>query len=58
MMRYYLCQVDKVSEPQKVKLEAGQRDDVVCVSALNGNGLIDFCDAVQEKLKVIRQYVL
>ncbi|KAF3447295.1 hypothetical protein FNV43_RR12478 [Rhamnella rubrinervis] len=43
--------VDKVSEPKKIKLEADQRGDVVCVSALNGNGLIDFCDAVQEKLK-------
>lgn len=52
-MHYYLCQVDKVSEPQKMKLEADQRDDVVCVSALKGNGLIDFCYAVQEKLKVL-----
>jgi GTP-binding protein HflX len=34
-------------------LEAEEREDVVCVSALNGEGLDEFCDAVQEKLKVV-----
>ncbi|KAL5557969.1 hypothetical protein UlMin_034180 [Ulmus minor] len=43
--------VDKVSNPEKVKLEAANRGDVVCISALNGDGLIDFCNAVHEKLK-------
>ncbi|XP_060673500.1 uncharacterized protein LOC107435477 isoform X2 [Ziziphus jujuba] len=43
--------VDRVSEPQKIRLEAEKRDDVVCISALNGDGLLEFCDAVQEKLK-------
>ncbi|KAJ4840114.1 hypothetical protein Tsubulata_035324 [Turnera subulata] len=43
--------VDKVSDPQKLKLEAENEKDVVCVSALNGDGLQEFCNAVQEKLK-------
>ncbi|XP_031269016.1 uncharacterized protein LOC116127493 [Pistacia vera] len=43
--------VDRVSDPQKIKLEAEKREDVVCISALSGNGLDEFCNAVQEKLK-------
>ncbi|XP_024030298.1 uncharacterized protein LOC21404746 [Morus notabilis] len=43
--------VDKVASPETVKLEANKRDDVACISALNGDGLLDFCNAVQEKLK-------
>ncbi|KAL9445962.1 hypothetical protein AB3S75_013774 [Citrus x aurantiifolia] len=43
--------VDKVCDPQKVKLEAQKREDVVCISALSGNGLDEFCSVVQEKLK-------
>ncbi|KAF7817600.1 GTPase HflX [Senna tora] len=43
--------VDKSSDPQKVRLEAEKRDDVICISALNGDGLPEFCNAVQEKLK-------
>lgn len=43
--------VDKARDPQKIKLEAEKREDVVCISALNGEGLHEFCDAVQEKLK-------
>ncbi|XP_034677310.1 GTPase HflX isoform X2 [Vitis riparia] len=43
--------VDKASNPQKIKLEAEKREDVVCISALNGDGLNEFCNAVQEKLK-------
>ncbi|XP_038897541.1 GTPase HflX [Benincasa hispida] len=42
--------VDKVSDPQHIRLEADKRD-VVCVSALSGDGLDEFCDAVQGKLK-------
>jgi GTP-binding protein HflX len=33
-------------------LEAERKQDVVCVSALNGDGLEEFCNAVQEKMKV------
>lgn len=47
-----LGQVDKVRDPQMVKLEAQKREDVVCLSALSGDGLDEFCCAVQEKLKV------
>ncbi|XP_057717900.1 uncharacterized protein LOC130932571 isoform X1 [Arachis stenosperma] len=43
--------VDKASDPQKIRLEAENRDDVVCISALSGDGLPEFCNAVQEKLK-------
>ncbi|KAG7966687.1 hypothetical protein I3843_08G061800 [Carya illinoinensis] len=43
--------VDKVSDPQKIKSEAEKREDVICISAFNGEGLHEFCDAVQEKLK-------
>ncbi|XP_050267560.1 uncharacterized protein LOC126712316 [Quercus robur] len=43
--------VDRVSNPQKIKLEAEKREDVVCISAMNGEGLHEFCDVVQEKLK-------
>ncbi|XP_026442661.1 uncharacterized protein LOC113342288 [Papaver somniferum] len=43
--------VDKVSDPCNLKIEADAREDVICVSALSGDGLQDFCDAVQSKLK-------
>ncbi|KAM5564978.1 hypothetical protein ABKV19_019156 [Rosa sericea] len=43
--------VDKVSNPDSIRTEAEKRDDVVCISALSGQGLNDFCSAIQEKLK-------
>ncbi|BFG17743.1 hypothetical protein CerSpe_040160 [Prunus speciosa] len=43
--------VDKVGNPESIKLEAEKRDDVVCISALSGEGVNEFCNAVQEKLK-------
>ncbi|KAK9269928.1 hypothetical protein L1049_025501 [Liquidambar formosana] len=43
--------VDKASNPQEIKLEAEKREDVVCISALNGYGLHEFCNAVQERLR-------
>ncbi|KAK2398206.1 GTP-binding protein OBGC, chloroplastic [Trifolium repens] len=43
--------IDKASDPQKIRLEAEKRDDVVCISALSGEGVQEFCNAVQEKLK-------
>ncbi|KAF2324619.1 hypothetical protein GH714_015679 [Hevea brasiliensis] len=43
--------VDRVGDPAKIKLEAEKRQDIVCISALNGDGLQDFCIAVQEILK-------
>ncbi|KAI8018872.1 GTPase HflX, partial [Camellia lanceoleosa] len=45
-------QIDKASDPLKIKLEAEKRQDTVCISAINGDGLDEFCSAVQEKLKV------
>ncbi|XP_052203285.1 uncharacterized protein LOC127808742 [Diospyros lotus] len=43
--------VDKANDPLKIKFEAEKRGDTVCISALNGDGLDEFCNAVQEKLK-------
>ncbi|XP_019458772.1 PREDICTED: uncharacterized protein LOC109358784 [Lupinus angustifolius] len=42
--------VDKTSDPQKIRLQAEERD-VVCISALSGDGLSEFCNAVNDKLK-------
>ena len=42
-----------MSDPEKVKAEAKRRGDGVCISALTGEGLDDFCNAIQEKLKVM-----
>ncbi|XP_062023413.1 uncharacterized protein LOC133739648 [Rosa rugosa] len=43
--------IDKVSNPDSIRTEAEKRDDVVCISALSGQGLNDFCSAIQKKLK-------
>jgi len=43
--------VDKVDDPKTIKLEAEEKQDVVCISALNGEGLQEFCNAVHDKLK-------
>ncbi|GLT57984.1 hypothetical protein SLA2020_309130 [Shorea laevis] len=43
--------IDRVSDAQRIKLEAKKSEDVVCISALTGDGLQEFCHAVQEKLK-------
>lgn len=43
--------VDKAENPEKIRSEAERREDVVCISAFTGEGLDDFCNAVQEKLK-------
>ncbi|XP_058086924.1 uncharacterized protein LOC131233997 isoform X3 [Magnolia sinica] len=51
IIAHSLLQVDKASDPHKIKMEAEKRGDIVCMSALNGDGLQDFCNAVQEKLK-------
>lgn len=52
MIAHSLLQVDKVSDPHKMRREAEKMGDIVCVSALTGDGLQEFCNAVQEKLKV------
>ncbi|KAI4339900.1 hypothetical protein MLD38_024785 [Melastoma candidum] len=43
--------VDRADNPEELRSEAEKRGDVVCLSALTGEGLEEFCDAVQEKLK-------
>ncbi|XP_009763434.1 uncharacterized protein LOC107824703 [Nicotiana tabacum] len=43
--------VDKARDPEKIKLEAKTKNDVVCVSALTGEGLDEFCNEIQNRLK-------
>ncbi|XP_071693783.1 uncharacterized protein [Rutidosis leptorrhynchoides] len=43
--------IDKASDSEKLKLMANMIEDTICISALNGSGLDEFCHAVQEKLK-------
>lgn len=43
--------VDKASDPLRTKFEAEKREDTICISALSGDGLDEFCNAVQDKLK-------
>ncbi|XP_076894258.1 uncharacterized protein LOC143546478 isoform X1 [Bidens hawaiensis] len=43
--------VDKASNPKELKLKAKDLEDTICISALTGSGLDEFCSAVQEKLK-------
>lgn len=49
----YFLQVDNAEDPDKIRSEAKKNHDIVCISALTGEGLDDFCNAVQEKLKVL-----
>ncbi|CAN6722265.1 unnamed protein product [Malus baccata var. baccata] len=37
--------VDKFSDPERMKLEAEKRDDVICISALSGEGITEFCSS-------------
>nr|XP_043607561.1 GTPase HflX [Erigeron canadensis] len=43
--------VDKASNPEEIRLKARDLEDTICISALNGSGLDEFCNAVQDKLK-------
>ncbi|XP_076922437.1 uncharacterized protein LOC143584227 [Bidens hawaiensis] len=43
--------VDKATNPEELKLKAKDLEDTICISALTGSGLDEFCNAVQEKLK-------
>lgn len=42
--------IDNTDEPLSVKEEA-QKQGIICISAMNGDGLEDLCNAVQAKLK-------
>ena len=50
-------QVDKATNPEEIKLKAKSLEDTICISALNGSGLDEFCNAVQEKLKVLTWFM-
>ncbi|KAJ8555554.1 hypothetical protein K7X08_013050 [Anisodus acutangulus] len=43
--------VDKAGDPEKIKLEAKTRNNVVCISAVTGEGLDEFCNEIQNRLK-------
>ncbi|MFS7939214.1 putative small GTP-binding protein [Helianthus anomalus] len=49
--------VDKASNPEEIKQKAKDLEDTICISALKGSGLDEFCNAVQEKLKVFALFV-
>ncbi|GER32035.1 GTP-binding protein [Striga asiatica] len=49
--------VDNARDPEKIRSEAKKTADVVCISALTGEGLDDFCNAVQEKLRDMMVWV-
>ncbi|EYU36741.1 hypothetical protein ABFS82_14G295400 [Erythranthe guttata] len=49
--------VDNAKDPEKIKSEAENNADIVCISALTGEGLDDFCNSVQEKLKDMMVWV-
>jgi GTP-binding protein HflX len=46
-------QIDNTDEPLRVKEEA-EDQGIICISAMNGDGLEEFCNAIQAKLKVCR----
>lgn len=52
----YSKKVDKASDPLRTKFEAEKREDTICISALSGDGLDEFCNAVQDKLKVLNLF--
>ncbi|RWV85317.1 hypothetical protein BHE74_00054621 [Ensete ventricosum] len=49
-MRSCLLQIDKADDPERLKSEAEQIG-AICISAISGDGLEQFCSAVQAKLK-------
>ncbi|KAH6823549.1 GTP-binding protein [Perilla frutescens var. hirtella] len=49
--------VDNAKDPEKIRSEAKKDPDIVCISALTGEGLDDFCNAVQERLKDMMVWV-
>ncbi|KAG0603965.1 hypothetical protein M758_10G134400 [Ceratodon purpureus] len=56
----YLCiwnKFDKAEDPEALKLEAASRGDVVCISALTGEGMKEFHEAVENKLKDMMVHV-
>ncbi|KAK3118861.1 hypothetical protein QOZ80_9BG0709710 [Eleusine coracana subsp. coracana] len=42
--------IDNTDEPLRVKEEA-KKQGIICISAMNGDGLEEFCNAIQAKLK-------
>lgn len=44
-------QIDKAKDPELLLAEAAERDDVVCISALTGEGMDDFYDVVEQRIK-------
>lgn len=51
-------QVDKVPNLSKIKDEAEEQQGVICISARTGDGVKDFLNAIQEKLKVCTKKII
>ncbi|CAM6123323.1 unnamed protein product [Calypogeia fissa] len=49
--------IDKAKDPELLREEAAQRDDVVCISALTGDGMDDFYHAVEQRIKDMMVWV-
>eukprot|EP00252_Welwitschia_mirabilis_P002883 TRINITY_DN128_c0_g1_i10.p1 TRINITY_DN128_c0_g1~~TRINITY_DN128_c0_g1_i10.p1 ORF type:complete len:460 (-),score=98.75 TRINITY_DN128_c0_g1_i10:369-1748(-) len=47
--------VDQADDRERIIREAEHRSDTICISALNGDGLEEFCFAVEQKLKVMHE---
>ena len=47
-----MLQIDKAKDPERWKAEAAARDDVVCISAITGEGMVEFYNVVEQKMKV------
>jgi GTP-binding protein HflX len=43
--------IDNTDDTLRVKEEA-EKQGIICISAINGDGLEEFCNAIQAKLKV------
>ena len=51
-------QFDKAENPEALKLEAVNRGDTVCISALTGEGIKEFYEAIEDKFKVNTKHKL
>ena len=51
LITFCFWQVDNTDDPLGVKMEA-EKKGAICISAIHGDGLQQFCGAVQAKLRV------
>lgn len=46
-------QLDRAEDPEAIRIEAAHRGNVACISALTGEGMDEFYEAVERKIKVL-----